>query len=179
MEQLAEKAGQGDKNAFSELVRINMNEITALTYRMTRDKQAAADLTQETFIAAWKNIQGFRGESSVSSWLYRIAANKTLNYLKREKHVQSIAGDQLDLQAEKCGNNPADSLELTELREGVLEFMQTLPPQQRIAFELRFYKQQSFKEISEGTQSALGTVKTNYREAVKKLKKYAIEKGWR
>ena len=85
LEQLAEQARQGNQRAFSELMKAKMNEIVAMTYKMTGDSQAAADLAQETFIAAWKNLGSFRGDSSISSWLYRIAANKTLNHLKKEK----------------------------------------------------------------------------------------------
>jgi len=66
-----------------------------------------------------------------------------------------------------------------ELRENVLAFMESLPAQQRLVFNLRFYQQLSFEEIAATTGKALGTVKTNYREAVKKLRRVALEKGWR
>ncbi len=181
IEQLAEKARLGDQRAFSELMKAKMNEIVAMTYKMTGDSQAAADLAQETFIAAWKNLGSFRGDSSVSSWLYRIAANKTLNHLKKEKKYSSFDSVP-DVNIQPIDHSPEDPsrlLEKKQLREEMLDFMQTLPTQQRLAFELRFYKQLSFAEIGETTGSALGTVKTNYREAIKKLRKHAIESGWR
>ncbi|MDF1543541.1 MAG: RNA polymerase sigma factor [bacterium] len=181
LEQLAQKAKLGDQEAFSELMKAKMNEIIAMTYKMTGDRQSAADLAQETFISAWKNLGSFRGDSSVSSWLYRIAANKTLNHLKREKKFSSNEPvEQVSRQTlEQSPEDPSRLLEKKRLRNQVLDFMQTLPIQQRLAFELRFYKQLSFAEISDTTGSALGTVKTNYREAVKKLRKHATEKGWR
>lgn len=175
--QLVEKAGRGDRQAFSELVKRHMNAVVALTYRMTGNRDSALDLAQETFVSAWENLARFRGDSKFESWVYRIAVNKCLNYLETRKSVslETVPDEQLPV-AETVA---ADQLlEREELRQGVLAFMATLPPQQRAIFELRFYRQMTFEEIADATGRALGTVKTNYREAVQKLREHAISQGW-
>ena len=177
---LVSLAQAGDRTAFSKLVRKTMNDIVALTYRMTGDREAAHDLTQDTYVSAWEKLSDFRGEAKFTTWLYRIASNKALNY------KSSVAVSRTESLDTETGGTPRDRasvapdrlVEQQQLREGVLAFMGTLPPQQRIVFELRFYRQMSFEEIAETTRRALGTVKTHYREAVGKLRQYAQERGW-
>ena len=155
-----------------------MNPVMALIYRMTGDREVASDLAQETFVTAWEELSHFRGQSSVKSWVWRIAANRSLNYIesagRRRKHEIN------DISADAAAPGNADrNLEQEELRRGVLSFMGTLPPQQRLVFELRFYQQFSFEEISQAMGRAVGTVKTLYREAVSKLRVHAQQAGWR
>jgi RNA polymerase sigma-70 factor (ECF subfamily) len=177
---LVGKAKSGDRQAYSELVKLKMNQVVAFAYRMTQDKDSALDLAQETFLAAWESLSSYRGDAQFSTWLHRIAANKTLNYLKKAKRTVSL-GDVAD---ETVGSTVESSgsdvqMQREQLRRHVLGFMSTLPEQQRLVFDLRFYKEHSFNEIASITGRALGTVKTNYREAVTKLREFAREKGWR
>jgi len=180
IDRLVSRAQAGDRAAFSQLVRLTMNDITALTYRMTGDPDAARDLAQETFVSAWQKLESFRGDARFENWLYRIASNKALNYLASAAHRQTDSLDRADTiePAASPDGSPDVKLEREQLREGVLSFMKTLPPGQRAVFDLRFYQQLSFDEIAQVTGKALGTVKTHYREAVAKLRTYAIEKGW-
>jgi len=171
---LLPKAKQGDRQAFSEIVRIMMNSVVALTYKMTQDKDSALDLAQDTFVAAWQNLESFKGEAKFESWLYRIASNKTLNYIKREGRS---AGDELIYDMAAL-DNPEREFHQQELRRRVLGFMTQLPAQQKLVFELRFYKELSFEDVADVSGKALGTVKTLYREAVKKLRQVAVEEGW-
>lgn len=173
---LAKRASQGDPDAFSDIVKALMNDVMALTYKMTGDRETARDLTQESFIAAWENIASFRAESRFETWLYRIAVNKALGLLQKKK---AVSIEDVDQSLEQSGETPDENLSRAELRGLILEFMQRLPEQQRLAFELRFYRQLSFEEIAEVTGKALGTVKTNYRESIKKLREFADEKGLR
>jgi RNA polymerase sigma-70 factor (ECF subfamily) len=178
LERLVDQARAGDRQAFSEIVRRLMSRVTALTYKMTGDRDTALDLAQESFIAAWEKLRTYRGEASFSSWLYRIATNKTLNYLKSAARQTTV--DDLPDRADPSDQaSPERSIHRKELAASVREFMATLPPQQRAIFELRFYKEMSFEEIARATDRALGTVKTGYREAVKKLRVFARDKGWR
>lgn len=181
IDRLATKAKTGDKEAFSEIVRMMTNDLVAMTSRMTGSVDSAKDLTQDTFIAAWKSLSGFRSESRFASWLYRIAVNKTLNFLRRQAHSPVITGevaDNFELEKGAYGARSDREIEQKQLKAEVLEFMQSLPSRQRLAFELRFYKQYQFDEIAEITESALGTVKTNYRQAIIKLRAFAKSRGW-
>lgn len=174
---LLEQARQGDRAAFSEIVLKLMNQVTALTYRMTGDREAAKDLAQETFVSAWRNIAGYRGEASVHNWIYRIATNKTLNYLKSVQ-VRSNSAERLMNEAPEISNdNPHRDLEQNELSQEFRRFVSQLPPQQRAIFELRFYQQLSFDEIAHHLERGVSSVKTGYREAIKKLRSYAQAKG--
>ena len=175
---LAEQARSGDRAAFSELVKILMNPIVAMTHKMTGSREVALDLAQESFIAAWQNIGSYRGDAKFTSWLYRIAVNKTLHHLDSAKTRMSVPFDEAEADV-AAASSPEIQLSRDELRRDVLNFMQRLPEQQRLVFELRFYKQHQFEEIATITGKALGTVKTLYREAVKKLRTEATEKGWR
>jgi RNA polymerase sigma-70 factor (ECF subfamily) len=177
LETLVEQARAGDRQAFSEIVRRLMSQVTALTYKMTGDRDTALDLAQDSFISAWEKLRTYRGEASFTGWLYRIATNKTLNYLKSASRQTTM--NELPEQADSTDQaSPERTIHRKELAEQVWQFMATLPPQQRVIFELRFYKEMSFAEIAEATDRALGTVKTGYREAVKKLRVFARDKGW-
>lgn len=181
-ETLAALAVRGDRDAYGRLVRLLMDRTVALTYRMTGDRQTAQDLAQEAFLTAWQRLDQFRGESSFSSWLYRIATNLTLNYLKSPAVTRAASIEAVETRQhaqEQSTDDPAADLRRKELRQGVLDFMQTLPEGQRAVFELRFYKQLSFNEIADSTGKAPGTVKTHYRQAVIKLRQWAQDKGWR
>ena len=171
---LAERAARGDRIAFDDLVRQTMESIVALTYRMTGDREVALDIAQDTFVTAWERLKDFRQEARVTSWLYRIAINKTLNHLSRRR-----AEPLPDEAAFGADTVTPDVLWRQErLRRGLTAFLARLPEQQRLAFELRFYQGLSFQEMAAVTGKALGTVKTNYRQAVQKLRKHALEQGW-
>ena len=174
---LADRAAEGSRAAFSELVKILMNRVVALTFRMTGDREAALDMTQDAFVAAWESIRSFRRDSKFETWLYRIAVNKALNFIAHRK-----VSDTVELTEERAGaisHSADDSLIQDELKQRVMKFMQTLPDQQRVAFELRFYRQLTFEEIAEIAGRGVPTVKTNYREAIQKLRKIAQDEGWR
>jgi len=178
---LAARARGGDRQAFSQLARMMMNQVVGLTYRMTGDRQTAQDLAQDAFISAWENIRKFRGEARFSSWLYRIATNRVLNHLKA-KSSQTVALPQEETAGSRSLisniGNPERDFEQGRLRDEVIEFMATLPPMQQTVFELRFYEDMPFEEISRTIGKALGTVKTHYRQAVIKLRARARQRGW-
>ncbi len=175
IEQLVDRAVGGDRQAFSAIVSAMMPQVAALTYRMTGERESALDLAQETFVSAWENLATFRRDAGFSGWLYRIAVNKSLNYLKASRRMQSPENvDQL-----VAVGNPEKEFLQKELAGRVLTFMASLPDQQRAIFNLRFYHQLSFREIAETLGRAEGTVKTGYREAVRKLREAAEAEGWR
>jgi RNA polymerase sigma-70 factor (ECF subfamily) len=181
IEQLAKKARLGDRAAFSKIVRKMMSKIVSLTYRMTSDRENAMDLAQDSFVAAWERLSEFRGDAKFTSWLYQIATNKSLNFLKKASTRQNVPLDKTEsanLLSNDLTSNPERTLQVKLLQQDVLEFMQSLPEMQRVVFELRFYQMMSFNEIAIQTNKAEGTVKTHYRQAVIKLREEATTKGW-
>jgi RNA polymerase sigma-70 factor (ECF subfamily) len=167
--ELIAAARAGDKPAFNRLVTKYRDKMFALTYRMTGDREAALDLVQEVFFTVYKEIHRFREEAGLATWLYRIAANKTLNYLKRKKIVSFISLSAAA--ARQPVYEITDDLEKAELSRRLQQAVAALPPKQRLAFNLRFYERMPFKEIAAAMNTSESTVKTNYQRAVEKLRK--------
>ena len=130
----------------------------------------AEDVLQETCIKVLTHIGSFKGDAPLVTWLYRIATNEALQHLRRQTHLfQSI---------DSLGESLTAKLQteaMLEGREAEVLFQQallTLPTQQRIAFNLRYYDELSYDEISRITGKSVGTLKTNYHYATQKVKDY-------
>jgi RNA polymerase sigma factor (sigma-70 family) len=165
---LIEQAVAGDKDAFAELVRQNQDRIFGFIMRMTADRETALDLTQETFLAAYQNLAGFRQESSFSTWLFQIAANKTKNFIKKA-HRETALPDDFD-QADNS-SRPDRGFERRQQERLLHEAMESLPHKQQVTFSLRYYDQLKFEAIARILGVSVSAAKTNFAEAVKKLKK--------
>lgn len=140
--------------------------------RMVYSHDDADDLVQNTFIKAWEAIDDFRGESKISTWLYRIAMYEGLNYIKQEKRKS-----ELYMRAEEA--DAADylmtTLESDEYFDGddyekkFQEAIQSLPEKQSLVFRLRYYDEMPYEEIAKITGTSVGALKASYHHAVKKL----------
>ncbi len=160
---------KGNRKAYDKLVRIYRDKMFALTYRMTGDRETALDLVQDTFYNAFVNIDKFRGDALFSSWLYRIASNLTLNFLKRKKTVGFVSLD--DLPSAEPTYEDRDKAANSELALEISRIIGELPPKQKLIFNLRYYSKLPFKEIAKIQGKSESTVKTNYKKAVEKLQK--------
>ncbi len=167
-QELVRQAKAGDRRAFDKLVAENKDKMFALIYRMTENRKTALDLLQDSFLAAYKSLKKFRGDSGFSSWLYRIASNKTLNYIRRSKIIPFY-----NIEANP-GNEPAyemvDSVENEALQKSMVAALKKLPPQQKLVFNLRFYEELPFAEIAAILERSESTVKTHYQKAIEKLR---------
>jgi RNA polymerase sigma-70 factor, ECF subfamily len=170
---LIEQATKGDADAFTKLVRRYQDRIFGLVMRMTSNRDAALDLTQETYLAAWQNLPGFRGEASFSTWLIQIALNKTNNYMKRAARETALP-DGFD-QASK-GNDPEAELAAKTKRERLAGAIEELPPVQKAVFHLRFFDSLKFEDIARAQKTSVSAAKTSFAEAVRKLKNKLAEK---
>ena len=160
--------------AFSAIVKQHSCEIYWLTRRMVLTHDDADDLVQETFVKAWINIERFQGRSKISTWLYRIAINETLTFLgKRQNNILSLdspegaIADQLESDSYFCGDR-ADAL----FQEAVAH----LPEKQRLVFNLKYYDEMKYEEISEVLNTSVGALKASYHIAVKKIETYLKKK---
>lgn len=130
----------------------------------------AEDVLQETSIKIFNNIGNFKGEGSLLGWMYRIATNEALYFLRRQTHLfQSIDDLSVKLLGKLETETPADADAMQKVFQQALL---TLPTQQRIAFNLRYYDELSYDEISRITGKNVGTLKTNYHYATEKIKEY-------
>ncbi len=165
-QQRIQNAQKGDKESFAALVRQYQNRIFGFIMRMTANRDTALDLTQETFLAAYQHLSGFRGDSSFSTWLYQIAANKTRNFLKRAGwEVPLVEGFDQPSNADR----PDFDLEKREQETLLLSAIGTLPYKQRLTFSLRYFEQMKFADIARVQGISVSAAKTNFAEALKKL----------
>ena len=133
----------------------------------------AEDVLQETLIKVLDHISTYKGEGSLKMWLYRIATNEALQHLRRQtKLFQSIDALSDSLSTKLLAETPLDGNELEVLFQ---KAQLTLPTQQRIAFNLRYYDELSYEEIARITSKTEQSLKTNYHYATQKIKQYINE----
>ena len=138
---------------------------------MVIDHDDADDLTQEAFIKAWKNLDKFRQESKLFTWLYRIATNECLTFLTNKKKRVMVGTDDVENElSQKLDSSPhvsGDEIQL-KLQKALL----TLPEKQRLVFNMKYYDDLKYEEISEILGTTVGGLKASYHHAVKKIEEY-------
>ena len=178
-----EAARQGDQQAFEQLIHLYEKRVFALTRRMCRNPADAEEAAQEAFLAAWQGLRFFRGDSSFSTWLYRLASNACVDLLRKEGRHQAAAGPSLNDDESGAPELPDDSAtphrlaERAELREQIESGLAALPEEYRRVLILREIHQQSYDEISEILSLDLGTVKSRISRGRKRLRKFLLESG--
>lgn len=173
-------ARQGDQGAFEELVRLYEKRVLALTRRMCKNPEDAAEAAQEAFFAAWQGLRSFRGDSSFSTWLYRLASNACVDLLRREgkrRAAVSLDDEELNLDIPASLPGPQEEAERRELREQIEEGLRELPPEYRAALVLREIQQLRYDEISQALGVDIGTVKSRISRGRKKLRIFLLERG--
>jgi RNA polymerase sigma-70 factor (ECF subfamily) len=171
---IVERALTGDAEAFGELVRRWERRIFALTYGMLGREEDARDATQETFLAAFRNLRGFRGEAKVSSWLHRIAVNQCLT-----RHRRSNVRSELPLEDEHETSASSFATPLTHSPVHVAEGRQeiaavrravnSLPIELRQVVVMKEFEELTFREIADALDLPLSTVKSRLYTALKQL----------
>lgn len=177
--QLIEQAAAGDSAAFEQLVSQYEKLVYSVTFRMTGNREDALDLSQETFIKVWKSLAFFKFESSFSTWIYRIAGNVCLDFLRRQKRVRSLTVSdeevQLDLPDER--QDPERTvMELADQQE-LSAALSTLEPEYRAALTLRAVAGLSYQEIADALNIQTGTVKSRISRGRERLRKKLAGRG--
>ena len=161
-------AQSGDRNAFSELVRIHARGVFNVVYRMCGDEFIAEDAAQETFIRAWQNLSSYRPQTPLRNWLYRIAFNAGMDMLRKEKRILPNAIEDMQLSDGQPG------LELLVSQQERTQLVQkailSLPDASRAVLVLREYEEMSYQEISSTLDIPIGTVMSRLNYARKLLK---------
>ena len=181
-QRLVDAARNGDVSAFEELVRRYEKRVLALTNRMCRNPEDAAAAAQEAFISAWQGLKFFRGDSSFSTWLYRLASNACVDLLRREGRHQPAAGpsrhdEEAKVDIADTAATPHEAAEQQELRELIEEGLQSLSPDHRQVLILREMHQLSYDEIAQSLDIDVGTVKSRISRARKQLRNFLIASG--
>ena len=165
---LVTRAQNGDRNAFSELVRIHAQGVLNVVYRMCGDMQVAEDAAQETFIQAWLRLPSYRPQASLRNWLYRIAVNTAIDMLRKEKRTFPGAIEDLSLIDVEPG--PETAVAGLERAEIVNDVVLALPEASRAVLVLREYEGLSYQEIANALDIPVGTVMSRLNYARKLLK---------
>lgn len=182
---LIASAQRGNLDAFNELVLAYQDQVYNLAYRIMGDPASASDATQEAFISAYQNIEGFRGEypSSFKSWLMRIVSNACYDELRRRKRqpATSIEDFEIDEEANPALVSEAEGPEEVAEREAMARMLETgiqeLPPDQRVTLVMADVQGFSYQEIADATDAPLGTVKSRLARARGKLRDYLRDQG--
>jgi RNA polymerase sigma-70 factor (ECF subfamily) len=165
--ELVERYLTGDMAAFDELMIRYERQVYRVCYRFVENRDDAMDLAQEVFIKAFEHLGSFRRESSLKTWLYRIAVNHCINHVK--KHSQEFV--EVD---ERTGSVPASvqsQLEDREQREHFRRLVKRLPPKQKAILELRINEHLSYEEIANISGRSVSTIKASVFFALEKLRK--------
>ena len=166
--ELADRFQAGDRAAFDQLVRRHQRGVWHLVRRYVKREADASDVTQQAFVRAFKGLVSFRGAASVRSWLYRIAINCALSWLRdhRREEPTEIAEDAL------TDGSPGATAGMMRNEDGVRlrAAIEQLPPKQKMVLELRVFDDLSFKEVAELADCTENTAKVNFHYAVKRLR---------
>lgn len=178
---LVRLAGSGDKEAFRELVERYQRRVLAVVMGMLHDREAALEVTQETFIKAFRSIGRFKGDASFYTWIYRIAVNLAIDHQRREwrrpigESTRTSGNDgQTEELLDRIGDedprgDPFEATKDSELRARVLEAIEELTPDHKAVILLRELEGLSYEEISRVMQCSKGTVMSRLHYARKKL----------
>jgi len=169
---------QKDKNAyyFDLLVRKYQQKLYWMIRRMVTDHDDANDVLQNVWIKVFRNIDNFKEESQLYTWLFRIASNETLTFIDKEKKKQKVRLED----AETAVNQKVDS-GMTEdfgdnLQAKLLKAIDALPEKQKLVFQLRYYDEMPYEEISKVLNTSVGALKASYHHAAKKIEENIINK---
>ena len=165
---LVSRARRGDLQAYDELVKRYQERIYATLYHMTSNHEDANDLAQEAFIKAYSALKSFKGGSSFYTWLYRIAVNKTINFLKQRKNKFHLSLNDIDFNAEHdpdlmaliSDKTPTRDVALSELQKQLNEALLTLSEPHRMVVVLHDVQGLSHDEIAEIMDCNIGTVRS-------------------
>jgi RNA polymerase sigma-70 factor (ECF subfamily) len=177
---LVKRAQRGETGAYDDLVRLYQERIYATIYHMTSNHEDANDLAQEAFIKAYQAIKSFKGGSSFYTWIYRIAVNKTINFLKQRKNRGQMSLNDLDFNAEHdpdlvaliSDKTPRRDVNLAELQEKLNAAMQKLSDYHRLVVTLHDVQGLSHEEIAKVMDCNIGTVRSRLFYARQQLQAY-------
>lgn len=159
------------KRGFEMIVSQYSEQLYWQIRRMVLSHEDANDLLQNTFIKAWTNIDYFRAEAKLSTWLYRIALNECLTFLNKQRAVSVVSIDDVDASVvqklESDSYFSGDQLQI-KLQQALL----TLPDKQRLVFNLKYFQEMKYEEMSEIFGTSVGALKASYHHAVKKIEHF-------
>ena len=182
--ELLSRAKKGDRDAFSALMVSVQDTVYRFLLRMTENEEDALDLSQETFLQAYTELSRFRGDCRFSSWVCRIAYNKCIDLMRKQKRRPTEPMTQLTTDGEETETEfpdlryePQTELERRELRRVLRDAVASLPEDQRKVLELREYGDLSYEDIAAILKLPVGTVRSRLARARERAAKLLLKTG--
>lgn len=171
-DKLIELFKQGQQNfAFEQIVIKYQRKIYSVIRRMIYSHEDTHDVMQNTFIKAWKYLPEFRKESNLYTWLYRIAINETLSFIRKSpKKLQVILHENMSV----CNNSLSDAINADDIEIKLRKAILTLPEKQRAVFNMKYFDNLKYEEMSEILGVSVGALKAHYHLAVKKIEDFIL-----
>lgn len=164
------------REAFGRVIALYSEPLYWQIRRMVQNHDDANDLLQNTFMKAWTSLDAFRGEAKLSTWLYKIAVNESLTHLERERKRAGLSMDEEGSALAQLieADEWVDGEELTkQLRKAIA----TLPEKQRLVFNMKYFDDMPYEQMSEVLGTSVGALKASYHHAVKKIEKFFSDLG--
>ena len=176
---LVDRFCNGDSSAFQELVERHKKKVYYVAYDITGDHHEAEDISQEVFIKMFRSLKTFRRDAKMSSWLYQIAVNTSIDSLRRKSHKRKkllVRLDKASIIENPPGSgttvvDPEQSAEASIIQSHISQALQRVSPRERSVFVMRHYNDLKMNEIAEILNVSVGTVKSLLFRAIKKLRK--------
>ena len=161
------------RRAFEEMVKVYSRQLYWQIHYLVQNHEDTDDVLQNTFVKAWRGIDGFKGESALFTWLYRIAYNESLTFLKQRRQMVSIDNEDFVEQANFVADEYFDG---DETQEMLMQAVSTLPAKQRRVFCMKYFEDRKYEEISELVGTSVGALKASYHIAVEKITNFLRQK---
>lgn len=175
--ELVEQVRNGDRRAYTELMRRHQERVYWVARRITGEHADADDVTQETFVKAYLALGDFRAESGFYTWLYRIAVNLSLNLLRKRQATSYLQQSSALAKLLPSPDRPDTSVELNETEQRLQDAIALLPEKQKAVFVLRFLEGLNYEEISAILKTSVGGLKANYFHALKKIQRMMTDEA--
>jgi RNA polymerase sigma-70 factor (ECF subfamily) len=161
--------------AFNLLLKKYQQKIYWHIRRMVIDHDDADDIAQDVFVKVWKNLTGFRNDAQLYTWMYRIATNECITFLNNKKKKNNVSLDDVDY---SLADTLADSgyFDGDKAQRKLQEALLTLPDKQRLVFNMKYYEDMKYEEISDVVGTSVGALKASFHLAVKKIEAFLLSK---
>lgn len=159
------------RQAFNKVIATYSEPLYWQIRRMVQNHDDTNDLLQNTFMKAWQNLENFRGDAKLSTWLYKIAINESISFLEKERKRQNISID--DQESQIVHAIAADEhIDGDKLSLALREAIASLPEKQRLVFNMKYFDEMKYEDISQVLGTSVGGLKASYHLAVKKIESF-------
>lgn len=160
------------EEVFTHLIGIYKKPLYARLRSITGNHEDADDALQNTFVKVWKHIEGFKGDSALFTWMYRIATNEALTIINKRSKMTLV-----DIDDEERSTNYGEGPSGEEIKNKLMEAVEALPDKQREVFEMKYFSEMKYEEMAKLTKTSVGALKASYFHAVRKIEEH-LKKEW-